>query len=175
MLFDLLMQDGGKGIVYLPLTNFGSGQLDEMADLIRSENFLLGLGDAGAHVGMISDGSQPTFMLTHWGRDREGERLPLPFLIQSLTSTNARAVGLLDRGVIAPGYKADINVIDFDRLRLGLPHAVRDLPAGGLRMTQGSQGYVATILSGKVTYQDGQPTGALPGRLIRGMQAEPAA
>ncbi len=173
MLFDLLMHDDGRGILYLPLTNFGSGNLDGMVDLIRSDNVLLGLGDAGAHVGMICDASQPTFMLTHWGRDREGERLPLPFLIQSMTSSNARAVGLLDRGVIAPGYKADINLIDFVQLRLGAPYAVRDLPAGGLRMTQDTDGFVATMLSGKVTYRSGKQTGALPGRLIRGVQPCP--
>ena len=174
MLFDLLMQDDGQGIVYLPLTNYGTGDLAGMADLIRSDNVLLGLGDAGAHVGTICDGSQPTFMLTHWGRDRQGERLPLPFLIRAMTSTNARAMGLLDRGVIAPGYKADINLIDFQRLRLGAPYAVRDLPAGGLRMAQDSQGYVATILSGEITYRDGKPSGNLPGGLVRGAQPQPA-
>ena len=174
MLFDLLMQDDGQGIVYLPLTNYGTGDLADMADLIRSDNVLLGLGDAGAHVGTICDGSQPTFMLTHWGRDRQGERLPLPFLIQAMTSTNARAMGLLDRGVIAPGYKADINLIDFARLRLRAPYAVRDLPAGGLRMAQDCQGYVATILSGEITYRDGKPSGNLPGLLVRGAQPHPA-
>ena len=174
MLFDLLMKDGGHGIVYLPLTNYGTGDLADMADLIRSDNVLLGLGDAGAHVGTICDGSQPTFMLTHWGRDRQGEQLPLPFLIQAMTSTNARAMGLRDRGVIAPGYKADINLIDFEGLRLGAPYAVRDLPAGGLRMAQDSHGYVATILSGEITYHHGKPTGNLPGRLVRGAQPHPA-
>ena len=174
MLFDLLMADEGQGIVYLPLTNYGTGDLDDMADLIRSDNVLLGLGDAGAHVGTICDGSQPTFMLTHWGRDREGERLPLPFLIQAMTSTQARAMGLLDRGVIAPGYKADINLIDFDRLRLGAPYPVRDLPAGGLRMSQDCDGIALTMLSGEITYRGGKPTEALPGRLIRGMQPAPA-
>jgi N-acyl-D-amino-acid deacylase len=170
MLYDLMMQNDGKGLVYFPFTNFSTGDFSTFPELIRSENTLLGLGDGGAHVGVICDASQPTFMLSYWGRDRDGERLDLPFLIKSLTSANARAVGLNDRGRIAAGYKADLNLIDFDRLRLHAPRALYDLPAGGRRLTQDADGYVATLVSGEVTYREGEATGNLPGRLVRGRQ-----
>jgi N-acyl-D-aspartate/D-glutamate deacylase len=173
VLYDMLMRDDGHGIVYLPLTNYSTGDFDGMAALMKSDNTLIGLGDGGAHVGMICDASQPTFLLSYWGRDRKGERLDLPFLIKALTSTNAKAVGLDDRGVIAPGYKADLNLIDFGRLRLRSPRAVYDLPAGGRRLTQDAEGYVATFVSGQVTYREGEATGALPGRLVRGAQPAP--
>jgi N-acyl-D-aspartate/D-glutamate deacylase len=135
---------------------------------MRNKNTLLGLGDGGAHVGVICDASQPTFMLSYWGRDRAGERLTLPALVKALTSANAEAVGLNDRGRIAVGRKADLNLIDFDRLRLHAPRAVYDLPAGGRRLTQDADGYVATLVSGEVTYREGEATGHLPGRLVRG-------
>jgi N-acyl-D-amino-acid deacylase len=173
VLYDLLMRDGGHGIVYLPLTNYSTGDFDSMAALMKSENTLIGLGDGGAHVGMICDASQPTFLLSYWGRDRQGERLDLPFLVKALSSTNAQAVGLDDRGVIAPGYKADLNLIDFASLRLRSPRAVYDLPAGGRRLTQDADGYVATLVSGQVVYRNGQPTDALPGKLVRGAQPAP--
>jgi N-acyl-D-aspartate/D-glutamate deacylase len=171
VLYDLMMQNDGKGLLYFPFTNFSTGDFDTFPDLIRSENTLLGLGDGGAHVGVICDASQPTFMLSYWGRDRAGERLALPFLVKALTSDNAEAVGLNDRGRIAAGYKADLNLIDFERLRLHAPHALYDLPAGGRRLTQDADGYVATFVSGEVTYREGQATGALPGRLVRGRQS----
>jgi N-acyl-D-amino-acid deacylase len=171
MLYDLMMQNDGKGLLYFPFTNFSTGDFSTFPELIRSENTLLGLGDGGAHVGVICDASQPTFMLSYWGRDRDGERLDLPFLIKSLTSANAEAVGLNDRGRIAVGYKADLNLIDFDRLRLHAPRALYDLPAGGRRLTQDADGYVATFVSGEVTYREGAATGVLPGRLVRGRQS----
>jgi len=168
MLYDVMMQDGGTGLLYFPFTNFANGNFDDFPALMRNENTLLGLGDGGAHVGIICDASQPTFLLSYWGRDRAGEKLELPFLIKALSHINAHAVGLDDRGLIAPGLKADINVIDFDRLRLHAPRAVYDLPAGGRRLVQDADGYVATIVSGEVTYREGKPTGNLPGRLVRG-------
>src|SRR5262249_24372811 len=132
---------------------------------------LIGLGDGGAHVGILRDASAVTYMLTHWARDRRrGARVPLPWAIKRLTSDNARAIGLNDRGVIRPDAKADINVIDFDHLNLHAPEGVYDLPAGGRRLMQRIDGYVATLVSGKVVMREGQPTGALTGRLVRGSQ-----
>ncbi|HEY4251186.1 MAG TPA: amidohydrolase family protein, partial [Roseomonas sp.] len=124
----------------------------------------IGLSDGGAHVGFISDGSFPTFVLTHWGK-REG--MPLRELIRRQTSDTARAAGLTDRGVLAPGMKADLNVIDPDRLALEAPRMVADLPAGGRRLLQRARGYRATVVAGAVTYRDGEATGTLPGRLVR--------
>jgi N-acyl-D-aspartate/D-glutamate deacylase len=173
VLYELMMQQGGRGLIYTPLTNYDTGDFSSLASLIRNDHVLLGLGDAGAHVGMICDASQPTFMLSHWGRDRRDGRVPLPQLIKALTSTNARALGLADRGVIAPGYKADLNLIDFAALGLSAPRPVYDLPAGGRRLTQDARGYVATVTSGEVTYANGEATGALPGRLVRGGRAAP--
>ena len=161
------MTNDGHGLIFLPLTNFSDGHLDDFAKVLKQDNILVGLGDAGAHVGIVCDASYSTFLLTHWGRDRQGERLPLPDLVKALTSDSAEAVGLRDRGVIAPGYKADLNVIDFDRLRLRAPYTQFDLPAGGRRLMQDAEGYVATIVSGEVTYREGVATGALPGRLVR--------
>jgi N-acyl-D-aspartate/D-glutamate deacylase len=130
---------------------------------------VLGLADGGAHVGTICDASMPTWMLTHWVRDRtRGERLPLELIVQRQTSDTARLYGLQDRGTLAPGYLADINLIDLDGLRLHVPEVRADLPAGGRRIVQTADGYVATIKSGTVTYRDGQSTGEYPGRLLRG-------
>jgi N-acyl-D-aspartate/D-glutamate deacylase len=137
---------------------------------------VLGLGDGGAHLGTICDASFPTHMLTHWTRDRRrGARLPVETVIQWHTRDTARAVGLCDRGVLARGFKADVNIIDYDRLRLRAPRIVRDLPAGGGRLMQKVEGYRYAIVSGEVTYVDGQPTSALPGRLVRGPRSAPSA
>jgi N-acyl-D-aspartate/D-glutamate deacylase len=125
-------------------------------------------------VGVISDASFTTFLLSHWGRDRDHGRLDLPFLVKKQTADTARAVGLLDRGVVAPGMKADLNVIDFDRLAIAAPTMAFDLPAGGKRLLQRATGYEATIVSGEVVYRHGEATQALPGRLVRGPQAAPA-
>jgi N-acyl-D-amino-acid deacylase len=113
-------------------------------------------------------------MLTHWVRDRAGQRLPLPAVVRGLTRATAEVVGLYDRGLLAPGYKADLNIIDFERLRLRAPEVTYDLPAGGRRLVQKAEGYVATVVSGHVVYRDGEHTGSLPGRLVRGPQAEAA-
>jgi N-acyl-D-aspartate/D-glutamate deacylase len=173
---DVMLERGGKGLLYVPFLNYAEGSLDPALEMMKHAHTVLGLGDGGAHVGMICDGSLPTFMLTHWARDRtRGERLALPWVIKAQTADTARAVGLCDRGVLAPGYRADLNVIDYERLTLPAPEVVADLPAGGRRLLQRAGGYVATVVRGEVVYERGEPTGALPGRLVRGAQPVPAA
>jgi N-acyl-D-aspartate/D-glutamate deacylase len=136
--------------------------------MILHKDTVMGLGDGGAHVGTICDASFVTTLMTHWGRDRtRGEGIDLPILVKSQTADTARAVDLHDRGVLAPGMKADINVIDFANLRVRAPEIVHDLPTGGARLQQKADGYLATIVSGEVTYENGEATEALPGRLIR--------
>jgi N-acyl-D-aspartate/D-glutamate deacylase len=166
--YDLLLENDGKNILYTPFANYAENNLDCCRDMILSENTVMGLGDGGAHVGTICDASFITTLLTHWGRDRtRGERIDLPTLVKCQTRDTARAVDLMDRGVVAPGMKADLNVIDFDNLRVRAPEIVHDLPAGGARLQQRADGYVATIVSGHVTYEKGEATDALPGRLLR--------
>jgi len=142
--------------------------------MLAADHTVVGLGDGGAHVGTICDASFPTTLLTLWGRDRDHGRLPLSFLVQRQTSATARTVGLLDRGVLAPGYRADVNVIDLERLAALRPEIRYDLPAGGRRFVQRADGYVTTIVAGTVTYEHGESAGPLPGRLVRGEQAPPA-
>ena len=164
----------GHGQLYFPLFNYSDGDLDVLFKLHQDEDTLMGLSDAGAHCGAICDGGMPTFMLTHWARDRtRGERLPLEWVIHRQTQQTAHAYGLYDRGEIRPGYRADLNVIDFDNLRLQAPRMHWDLPAGGRRLLQKATGYVATLCAGEVILENDQYTGALPGRLIRGRQATP--
>jgi N-acyl-D-amino-acid deacylase len=170
--YDLMLERDGKNNLYVTLCNYEYGSLDSSLEMMRHPGAVLGLGDGGAHCGTICDGSYPTFMLTHWARDRRrGERLPLPLVVKLLSADTAKTVGLLDRGVVAPGYKADLNVIDFDQLLLHAPEVVRDLPTGGRRLVQRAQGYKATIVSGSLVCRDGAPTGVFPGRLVRGPQA----
>jgi N-acyl-D-amino-acid deacylase len=168
---DILLQSNGNGTLYFPLFNYADGDLEILRELHQHPNTLLGLSDAGAHCGAICDGGMPTFMLTHWARDRSrGQRLPLEWMVHRQTQQTASAYGLLDRGVIAPGYRADINLIDFENLGVEAPKMVWDLPAGGRRLLQNARGYRATICSGEVILENDQLTGALPGRLIRGAQ-----
>jgi len=170
--YDLLLENDGRTILYRPLSNYAYGDLDTVGDMMRHPNSLVGLGDGGAHVGVLTDASAITYMLTHWTRDRSrGERLPLAWAVKRLTRDNAEAIGLNDRGLLAVGKKADINVIDFDRLGIQPPEVLYDLPAGGRRMVQRTTGYDATIVSGEVVYRNGTATGALPGRLVRGARA----
>jgi N-acyl-D-aspartate/D-glutamate deacylase len=172
--YDAMVADGGTGFLYFPFANYVDGDFEAIREMLLHPQTLVGLGDGGAHVGTICDGSNVTTMLTHWTRDRtRGERLELPWVVHALTRRNAEAVGLLDRGVVAPGYKADLNVIDLDNLTLHAPEMRFDLPAGGKRLLQRVDGYVATIVSGRVIARDGTPTGALPGRLVRGAQPAP--
>ena len=176
LVYDLMLEHGGRNNMYVTLCNYENGSLDSSRRMMQHEGAVLGLGDGGAHCGTICDGSYPTFMLTHWVRDRtRGERLPLPQVVKWLSRDTARAVGLHDRGVIAPGFKADINVFDPARLQLHAPEVVYDLPNGGRRLVQSATGYVATIVSGTIVHRDGVATGALPGRLVRGAQPAPAA
>jgi N-acyl-D-aspartate/D-glutamate deacylase len=171
--YDMLLEDGGRSFLFAPFANYTDFNLDCCGEMIGHRDCVMGLGDGGAHVGIISDASYPTYLLTHWGRDRAKGRFDLGFLVKRQTADTARAVGLLDRGVIAPGMKADLNVIDFDRLEVRRPTMAFDLPAGGKRLMQGADGYVATIVSGKISYRDGVKTHALAGKLVRGPQAAP--
>jgi N-acyl-D-aspartate/D-glutamate deacylase len=168
--YDMLLEDDGRNFLFMPFANYANFNLDACGEMIAHADCVMGLGDGGAHVGIISDASYPTYLLTHWGRDRARGRFDLGFLVKRQTSDTAAAVGLADRGVLAPGMKADINVIDFDRLRIKRPVMAFDLPAGGKRLLQGASGYVATIVSGEIVYTGGEATGALPGKLVRGPQ-----
>ena len=168
---DLMLAEDGRGMLYLPFLNYAQGSLDPVKSMLESPASLPGLSDGGAHVGMICDGSFPTTLLTHWARDRaRGEKLPLEFLIKRQCHDTAAWVGLKDRGLLKPGYRADLNVIDFDGLTLHTPHIVHDLPAGGRRLMQTADGYEATLVAGEVIQRHGQATGAKPGRLVRGAQ-----
>ena len=173
--YDRLLDDDGHAMLLITLANFRDGSLDTVAELILRDDVVLGLGDGGAHYGMICDASFPTYMLAHWARDRATGRLSVADAIRELTSAPARVAGLADRGRIALGYKADLNVIDHSAMTLHKPVIVRDLPAGGRRLDQTADGYVATIVSGEVIAENGVPTDARPGKLIRGRQPAPAA
>ena len=169
VVYDMLLENDGRAILYRPIINYADGTLDTVKLMMEDPNTLLGLGDGGAHVSIICDASTMTHTLTHWARDRtRGARMKLEWVVRRLTRDNAAAIGLRDRGVLAPGYKADINVIDFDRLAVRAPEVLYDLPSGGRRLVQRTEGYDATIVSGVPVYRHGVATQALPGRLVRG-------
>ncbi len=169
LVYNLLLERDGHAILLLPAVNFVGGTLEPVRTMIEHPDTLIALGDGGAHYGFICDSSFPTTLLAYWTRDRrKGPRLPLAQAVHALSRANALAVGMTDRGLIAPGMKADINVIDYEHLTLHAPRVVADLPAGGRRMIQDADGYETTIVSGVVTYRNGLHTGALPGRLVRG-------
>ena len=168
--YDLLCRDDGKGFIYLPILNYADGNLDFLMDLQQSDDTVNSLSDGGAHCGTICDAASPTFMLQHWVRDRSRGTIGLEYAIKRQCNDTARLYGLEDRGVLAPGYLADLNIIDMDRIRLGKPWLAFDLPAGGKRLLQKAEGYIATIKNGKVTFRDGEWTGETPGGLIRGPQ-----
>jgi N-acyl-D-amino-acid deacylase len=169
MMYDLLLRDEGRELFYQPLGGYLTYNFDFFRKNMQHPNVLFGLSDGGAHCGVIADAGMPTFILTHWGRDRtKGERFPVEFLVRKLTRDTAMAYGLADRGQLKPGLMADLNVIDFDSLRLYRPEAIYDLPAGGRRLVQRADGYRYTVKSGQVTFEDGVSTGALPGSLVRG-------
>jgi N-acyl-D-aspartate/D-glutamate deacylase len=161
------------GMLYLPSLNYAHGNLDDVHEMLSHPHALPGLSDGGAHVGTICDGSFPTTLLQHWTRDRDGARLELPYVVQRQARDTARAVGLLDRGVLEPGYRADLIVVDVNALRLHRPQMRADLPAGGRRLLQRADGYRHTVVAGQETYADGVETDALPGRLVRGAQPAP--
>ena len=171
--YDMLLGDNGRAFLFAPFANYAHGHLDACHDMLDHPHTVLGLGDGGAHVSVISDGSFPTYLLSHWGRDRAHGRFDLGWLVKRQTADTARTVGLLDRGVLAPGYKADLNVIDMAKLTVLAPVMADDLPAGGRRLLQRAEGYDATIVSGVPIYRHGEATGALPGQLVRGQQAVP--
>ncbi len=167
--YDAMLENDGQGLLYVPILNYSDGDLDPAREMLLHPRAAAGLADGGAHCGVICDAGQPTFMLTHWTRDRQrGERLPLEWVVKKQTHDTARLYGLTDRGTIEVGAMADINLIDYDNLQLGDPTVVDDLPADGRRIVQDATGYVETIKSGVTTFADGKETGARPGTLLRG-------
>ena len=175
VLLDHLLADGGRALLYVPLMNYARGSLDDVHEMLSSPHSLIGLSDAGAHCNAISDGTMPTTAITHWSRDRtRGPLLPLERIVHAQTQRTAAHVGWHDRGVVAPGFLADLNLIDLDALALRPPRIAHDLPAGGTRLLQDAIGYRATLKRGQVIAEDGQLTGQRPGRLQRGAQPAPA-
>jgi N-acyl-D-aspartate/D-glutamate deacylase len=169
--YDAMLSDQGRGMLYVPFLNYADGNLDATREMLSDPRSVPGLSDGGAHCGIICDASFPTYLLTHWTRDRtRGEKLSIPFVVAAQSRKTALSVGLTDRGLLAPGYKADVNVIDYDRLHLHPPKVHYDLPVGGRRLLQQVDGYDATIVSGVVIQRGGVATGARPGRLVRGAQ-----
>lgn len=175
LIYDALLERDGHEILYRPMGNDEGDRFESAGrHLLKHDTTIIALGDGGAHYGMICDAAYTTYLLTYWVRDTKGgHRLPLPWAIRKLTLEPATAIGLEDRGVVAEGYKADLNVIDLDRLRLYAPQVSYDLPAGGKRLTQKADGYEVTVVNGVVTYRNGVATGAFPGRLVRGARARP--
>jgi N-acyl-D-amino-acid deacylase len=172
VLYDLLLRHDGRELVLFTLGGYSHGSLDDMKEMLQHPKSALGLSDGGAHCGVICDASAPTYMLSHWARDR-ANGLPLEFVVKKMTRDTAHLYGLEDRGVLAPGFKADLNLVDHEHLNLRLPEMVHDLPAGARRLIQRADGWKATICAGEVTFEDGEHTDARPGRLIRGGQPVP--
>jgi N-acyl-D-aspartate/D-glutamate deacylase len=173
--YDLILEEDGHSMLFAPNSGFGNFSLEGCREIMESPHAIVGVSDGGAHVAHISDVSFSTFLLTYWGRDRAQGPLDVSWLVKRMTGDTAAAIGLNDRGILAAGYKADINVIDHDKLTIERPYMVHDLPKGGKRLLQKARGYVATIVSGVPVYRDGVATGALPGRLVRGAQPAPQA
>ena len=173
VMYDLLCDNDGLELFYQPLGGYTSYNLNAQHKLMQHPNVIMGLSDGGAHCGVIADAGMPSFIMTHWGRDRKkGDKLPLEFIVRSLSRRTAEAYEMFDRGLLAPEMIADINIIDFDALRLFRPEAIYDLPTGGKRLVQRVEGYDFTIKSGVVTFEAGQHTGACPGKLVRGQGTE---
>lgn len=171
---ELLLQDDGKTLLMHPFENYFPGDLSVVETMLSNPNSVCGIADGGAHVGLICDSSSPTSLLTHWARDRKrGRHLPLEYLVYKQTEATARTYGLHDRGVLAPGYRADLNVLDFERLALERPKVVHDLPAGGKRIVQRAKGYHHTFVAGSEVLHRGEATGQRPGRLLRGTRTGP--
>jgi N-acyl-D-aspartate/D-glutamate deacylase len=172
----MLLEDEGERLLYIPLMNYARGNLDDVREMLTSPNAICGLSDAGAHCNTVCDATMPTTAVTHWTRDRtRGEGLSLEHMVHMQTQRTAAHVGWLDRGVVAPGYLGDLNIIDHDALALKPPHLVADLPAGGTRLMQPAVGYVSTIKRGVPITENGELTGERPGRLQRGAQPTPTA
>jgi N-acyl-D-aspartate/D-glutamate deacylase len=171
--YDILIKDDGQGMFQQPFSNYFDGNLDAVREMLTHPYTLPGLADGGAHVGSICDSSFTSTLLQHWVRDRSHDKLPIEFVFQRQSRDTAQALGLNDRGVLAPGYRADIIVVDMDGLRIHRPEVHYDLPGGGRRLQQRVEGYRHTFVNGVETYQDGEATGALPGRLVRGARNRP--
>ena len=171
--YDRLLDDDGRAMLLVATSNLQDNSLDTVGELLHRDDVVLGLGDGGAHYGMICDASYSTYFLAHWARDRRSGRFTVPEAVRELTSVPARIAGLGDRGRIAVGYKADLNVIDHAALRLHKPVITYDLPAGGRRLDQTAEGYIATVVSGQIIAENGVPTAARPGKLVRGRQPAP--
>ena len=168
VVLDWLLERDGKALLFAPLASYVDGDHEAIREMMTHPRTVLGLSDGGAHCGLICDASMPTYMLTHWVRDRSrGERLPIENAVHLQTGRTAATYGFTDRGAIEPGKKADLNLVDLDGLRLHAPEMVFDLPAGGRRLIQRVDGYVATVVAGDVTFENGEPTGERPGRLVR--------
>jgi N-acyl-D-aspartate/D-glutamate deacylase len=171
----MIVSAGPEQLFMVPMLNYADNSFEPLREMLTHPNVVLGLADGGAHCAIICDASIPTTMLTHWTRDRKrGDKLPLPLVIKRQTRDTAELYGLRDRGLLAAGFKADVNIIDYDNLKLHLPEIAYDLPGDARRLVQRADGYVATILSGEVVMRDGEPTGAMPGRVLRGAQPQPA-
>jgi N-acyl-D-aspartate/D-glutamate deacylase len=168
MLLQLLLGDGGRELLNAPVLNYTDGNLDAVGEMLHHPTSAFGLGDGGAHAGQTCDASTTTFLLTHWSRDRDHGRLSVEDAVHKMTQATATLYGLGDRGVLAPGYVGDANVIDYERLQLRRPELVTDLPGGASRLVQHADGYLATIKSGQRTFVEGEDTGARPGALLRG-------
>ncbi len=169
MLYDVMLEHGAEHLLMLPFFNYAERNHDAIREMLLHPAAVSGLSDGGAHCGLICDASIPTFVLTHWARDRtRGDTLPLEYLVRKQTADTATLFGLDDRGVLAPGKKADVNIVDFEHLSLSMPRLAHDLPAGGGRLLQDAHGYVATMVGGEITRRHGVDTGARPGRLVRG-------
>jgi N-acyl-D-amino-acid deacylase len=174
--YDTMLEREGKGIIYMPLLGYSNGDFEALREMMLHPHAIFGLSDGGAHCGLICDASMPSYLLTHWARDRSrGERIAIEQLVHNQTQRTAHFYGMCDRGLIAPGMKADINVIDFDGLFLHPPEMVYDLPAQARRLVQRVDGYKMTICSGEIIREDGHDTGAMPGKLVRGPQPQPVA
>jgi N-acyl-D-aspartate/D-glutamate deacylase len=171
--YDRLLEKDGYELMWIAMGNYPNGSLNEVHTMMTNDNAVIALGDGGAHYGMVSDSSYTTHVLSYWARDRASGRISVEEAVKLLTSRPAKTVGLLDRGILAPGFKADINIIDHQKLTLHAPEILHDLPAGGRRLHQRSTGYTATIVSGQAIAENDEVTGLLPGRLIRGAQAAP--
>ena len=168
-MLDWLLARDGKELLFAPLANYVDCDFEALREMMLHPRSVLGLSDGGAHCGLICDASMPTYLLTHWARDRRrGARIPLETAVRLQTKNTADVWGFADRGTLEPGKKADLNVIDLDALALEAPEMVHDLPAGGRRLIQRARGYRATVCAGEVSFEDGEPTGARPGRLVRG-------
>jgi N-acyl-D-aspartate/D-glutamate deacylase len=168
VVLDWLLERDGTALLFAPLASYVDTDHEAIREMMTHPRTVLGLSDGGAHCGLICDASMPTYLLTHWARDRHrGERVPLEQLVHLQTQRTATTYGMHDRGVLAPGMRADLNLVDLDGLRLHAPEMVFDLPAGGRRLVQKVDGYEATIQAGEVTFERGEPTGARPGRLVR--------